>query len=206
MGMMIVTPIETTTPRRVPPPSMIQRCGGRICPPGTCDHGREPSPTMARPKNEASVASLAPRPMSSHRLASMSTWPGRPQYRLEVTAPGDPSEREADGIADAVMRSVDPEIVTGRVGAVQRASDGGCPAGECPDEEADGHGMRSPESGARTTWGGRTVVHAEHYGTLHYDAESRSHVKRFHNVTKMPSTVTVATERGATIEAIVTEL
>jgi hypothetical protein len=57
----------------------------------------------------------------------------------------------------------------------------------------------------QSTWGGRTVVHAERMGTLHYDAASRTHVAKIRGVWKMPATVSLSTERGATLEVPVVE-
>lgn len=87
----------------------------------------------------------------------MSIWPPHAQFRLEMSGPGDPSEREADGIADAVMRSIGGAVVTGNHDSVQRASDASSADGGRPAWESGEVVMRSRSDGPRGDEGTRVT-------------------------------------------------
>jgi len=106
----------------MPTRSSLQRCVDRQCPPGSCDHDDEREPTAE----------------SGHDFARMSVRARGPSG-LDITEPEDPTEAEADRVAENLMRSESTGDLgvsaSGARGAIQREAETPCAEGKCPEEE-----------------------------------------------------------------------
>jgi hypothetical protein len=89
-----------TTTTRVEPGTTVWRCGGVVCPPGTCDHDDEPV------QRHATGAATGAIPATRHRISTA----------------GEPAEVEADRVADAIMAGapVPATLLTAGGNALQR--------------------------------------------------------------------------------------
>lgn len=106
---------------------------------------RKPLPTAARAAAPKAAPQRADRPPPVNPLwmrLAMSTSP-QVQRKPAVSSPGDPSEREADDVADRVMRMADPAPVGPAARAIQREC-AGCKGGD----EKPGRATSGPPASA----------------------------------------------------------
>ena len=110
----------------------LQRCQGMACPPAGCDHG-----TGLREGSGSSGAGGFARPASSHELTR--------RLGMRVTAPNDPSEREADRIAGLVLGTstqASPQAADSAGHGLQRGV--GTDGGSAPPHVVRGGGTALP--------------------------------------------------------------
>jgi len=130
---LLAPPTQTASGR------LIQRCGDRTCPPGTCDHdGIAPRTTLRIDHERVQRATCAggcdnvvddDEPILSrsailgHDVLDLPIWPKRLQPSLDVTSPDDPSEVEAERLATVVTQPDQPpapasgSVEPGRLGS-----------------------------------------------------------------------------------------
>ncbi|HEX2051303.1 MAG TPA: DUF4157 domain-containing protein [Actinomycetota bacterium] len=117
----------------VAPAALVQRCGGVTCPSGACDHDDRRPGTPGR-AGATPGGAAAPHDFSSVAVVAP----------VRVTGADDPTEHEADRVADEVLRMRDPAAtVDERAQPATIQLKPGCDDGRCDDDD-----VRLARSGA----------------------------------------------------------
>jgi len=132
---------------------ILQRCGSRQCPPGSCDHDGQPLPAARSlapvmlsatepygglPQRDNGEEAPGPFMETGHDFARIPVGSPPPQLRFEFTEPDDPSESEADRVAEEVMRPterLDLWALSVGGGILHGDAVGVCPDGQCQEDE-----------------------------------------------------------------------
>ena len=112
--MVSAAPASSSRARARTASPLLQRCGGHPCPSGGC------GPTAERERRDRKGA------RARHGVQTSVA------RDVEVTAPDDPTEAEADRVAERVMRMPEPAAVAS--GAPERVARE-CSDGRCDDDE-----------------------------------------------------------------------